>query len=181
VGQTQRERVTLQEAARLLGVSEGAVRKRVKRGTIGHEKDADGRLYVYLDAILDEGLDGGVDGVSTLDNDALISALRSRIELLEEEISDWKSVLAARDRELESRSQELSRKDHLLAQMNQNIAALTRHVDTLAERLPAALEPPPDTPSEPRDGREATSERDAKGDVPPEQEERSWWRRLFGA
>jgi excisionase family DNA binding protein len=44
------DRLTIQEAARQLGISEGAVRKRVTRKTLQHEKDDDGRVYVYLDA-----------------------------------------------------------------------------------------------------------------------------------
>ncbi len=41
VGSSQR-RATIQEAARIMGVSEGAVRKRVKRGTIAHGKGEGG-------------------------------------------------------------------------------------------------------------------------------------------
>jgi len=44
------ERLTLQEAAHRLGVSESAIRKRIKRGTLDHEKTEDGRVLVYLDA-----------------------------------------------------------------------------------------------------------------------------------
>jgi hypothetical protein len=32
-----------------MGVSEGAIRKRVKRNTLRHDKDEAGRIYVYLD------------------------------------------------------------------------------------------------------------------------------------
>ena len=53
--------MTVQEAARILGGSEGSIRKRVKRGTLGHEKAPDGRVYVYLDAGVDVGQDEGVD------------------------------------------------------------------------------------------------------------------------
>jgi hypothetical protein len=42
-----------------------------------------------------------------------------------------------------------------------------------------ALNPPPDTPSEPRDGREAASSASGGDGVPSEQEKRSWWQRLF--
>lgn len=43
-----RERVTIQEAARRLGVSDSAIRKRMQRGTLQHAKDG-GRVYVWLD------------------------------------------------------------------------------------------------------------------------------------
>jgi excisionase family DNA binding protein len=44
-----RNRVTVQEAARLLGISEGAVRARIHRGTLETERDS-GTVYVRLDA-----------------------------------------------------------------------------------------------------------------------------------
>jgi hypothetical protein len=81
----ERDRVTIQEAARLLGISEGAVRKRVTRGTLEHEKGDDGRVYLYLDAGSRRGVDDvqdvGVDPNST----ALISQLRDEVEYLREE------------------------------------------------------------------------------------------------
>jgi excisionase family DNA binding protein len=41
-------RLTIEEAARSLGIKEESVRKRIRRGTIRSEKDEDGRLYVYV-------------------------------------------------------------------------------------------------------------------------------------
>jgi excisionase family DNA binding protein len=75
------DRLTIQEAARRLGVSEGAVRKRVTRGTLEHHKDEDGRVYVYLDARVDDGVDEGVDP----NNNALISRLRDEVAYLRDE------------------------------------------------------------------------------------------------
>jgi excisionase family DNA binding protein len=69
--------LTVQEAARRLGVSEGAIRKRVARGTIRHDKGHDGRVYVYLDAGVDEGVDPH--------SNALTSQLREEIAYLREE------------------------------------------------------------------------------------------------
>src|SRR3954451_11818335 len=84
-----RYRVTVQEAARHLGVSEQAIRKRVKRGTIEHDKEEDGRVYVYLDSVL--------DGVTNPNNDTLISEMHSRIESLERQLD------RAEDRDRENR------------------------------------------------------------------------------
>ena len=75
------DRLTIQEAARRLGVSEGAVRKRVTRGTLEHHKDEDGRVYVYLDAGVDNGVDEGVDPNSN----TLISQLRDEVAYLRDE------------------------------------------------------------------------------------------------
>jgi excisionase family DNA binding protein len=47
------DRVTIQEAARRLGVKEDAIRKRIQRGSIRHEKDENGRVYVWVDTTQD--------------------------------------------------------------------------------------------------------------------------------
>jgi hypothetical protein len=75
------DRLTIQEAARRLGISEGAVRKRVTRGSLEHDKEDDGRVYVYLDAGVDSGVDEGVDPNSN----ALISQLRDEVAYLRDE------------------------------------------------------------------------------------------------
>lgn len=75
------DRLTIQDAARRLGVSEGAVRKRVARGTLEHDKEDDGRVYVYLDTGVDGGQDEGVDPNSN----ALISHLEDEITYLRDE------------------------------------------------------------------------------------------------
>ncbi len=62
-------RLTLKEAAEILGVSKEAVRKRVVRGTLRSEKGEDGRRYVYLDT--------GGDEPPTHERDALISEMRA--------------------------------------------------------------------------------------------------------
>lgn len=75
-----RHRVTVQEAARQLGVSEQAIRKRVKRGTLEHDKDPDGRVYVYLDEVTNPS--------TTPDNTLLISQMQARIESLERQLEE---------------------------------------------------------------------------------------------
>jgi excisionase family DNA binding protein len=42
------DRVTIQEAARRLGVKEDAIRKRIQRGSMRHEKAEDGRVFVWV-------------------------------------------------------------------------------------------------------------------------------------
>jgi hypothetical protein len=79
------DRLTIQEAARALGVSEGAVRKRVTRGTLQHEKEEDGRVYVYLDARDRRGVDAGQDEGVDPNNNALISQLRDEVAYLRDE------------------------------------------------------------------------------------------------
>jgi DNA-binding Lrp family transcriptional regulator len=79
------DRLTIQEAASALGISEGAVRKRVTRGTLQHEKEQDGRIYVYLDAGVRRGVDDGQDEGVDPNNNALISQLRDEVAYLREE------------------------------------------------------------------------------------------------
>jgi hypothetical protein len=43
------DRVTVPEAAQLLGISQDAVRQRIRRNSMEHEKDENGRVYVYID------------------------------------------------------------------------------------------------------------------------------------
>jgi hypothetical protein len=67
-------RVTLREAADILGVSKEAVRKRVIRGTLRSEKGEDGRRYVYLPA--------GGDEVGSTESTTLISEMKEHITTL---------------------------------------------------------------------------------------------------
>ena len=79
------DRLTIQEAARRLGISEGAVRKRVTRRALQHEKEEDGRVYVYLDAGDSRGVDEGQDAGVAPNNEALISQLRDEVAYLRDE------------------------------------------------------------------------------------------------
>ena len=79
------DRLTIQEAAKRLGVSEGAVRKRVTRGTLQHERDDDGRVYVYLDAGGRRGVDDGQDEGVDPNSNALTSQLRDEVAYLRDE------------------------------------------------------------------------------------------------
>jgi hypothetical protein len=79
------DRLTIQEAARRLGISEGAVRKRVTRDTLRHDKEDDGRVYVYLDAKGRRGIDGGQDEGVDPNSNALISQLRDEVAYLRDE------------------------------------------------------------------------------------------------
>lgn len=76
-----RERVTVQVAASRLGVTEQAIRKRIKRGTIPADTE-DGRVYVYLDAA-STGYGHVQDEVTNPASGALISEMQARIESLE--------------------------------------------------------------------------------------------------
>src|SRR3954454_18059514 len=101
--------VTVYEAAKRLGISEGAVRQRIHRGSLESDKDKDGRVYVYLSE------DTAVNTANIQDENSLLDELRDRIRFLEEELSAWKEQAQRND-------EEARRKDTLLAQMNQTLS-----------------------------------------------------------
>src|SRR4051794_9927730 len=114
-----RERLDVKQAAYLLGVSTDAIHKRVRRGTLDSEKDADGRVYVWIDNDLDEDRQSGYTSTTEARQDAytptdfsheLIEELRSRNRFLEAELED--------------RKEESRRKDAILMTMAQRIPAI---------------------------------------------------------
>ncbi len=145
------ERFTIQEAARRLGVSEGAIRKRVARDTLAHDKAPDGRVYVYLDAGGTRGVDAGQDEGAHPESSALISQLRDEISYLRAENQ---------------------RKDEIIMQQALTVRQLAAAPQDAAESTEGAGEAS-DT-AEPRSAPEGTQESTSQP------QERSWWRRVFG-
>jgi predicted ArsR family transcriptional regulator len=84
----ERERVTVQEAARQLGITESAIRKRVQRGLLEHDKEPDGRLYVYLDT-----QDKDRDEVQDSSYDMLVRRLENENEFLRRELERKDAIL----------------------------------------------------------------------------------------
>ena len=126
-----RDRVTVQEAARRLGIKDDAIRKRIQRGTLEHDKDADGRVYVYLDGAEDGSYDGregnaasDVSHAPTKDAayDALLESLRNQVGYL-------RTVL-------EEERDDRRRADTIIARLTQANAALAARVPEL-EAAPA--------------------------------------------
>jgi uncharacterized membrane protein YccC len=74
-------RLTVREAAGVLGTSVDAVRMRARRGTLRSEKDPTGRVYVYLNGDSSE-TKHRLDGPPT----ALISAKDETIAVLREQL-----------------------------------------------------------------------------------------------
>lgn len=83
-------RVTVAEAAEALGVSQHAIRQRISRGTLASERDAGGRVYVYIPPDT-EGHLGEVSGETSAgilaEKDARIEELRERVDDLREQLS----------------------------------------------------------------------------------------------
>ena len=75
-----RQGYTLPEAARILSTSEGALRQRIRRGTLESYKEND-RVYVYLPHT-----DTVHDDMHTPESQTLISEIQARVALLEQEL-----------------------------------------------------------------------------------------------
>jgi excisionase family DNA binding protein len=75
------DRITVAEAAEVLGITRDAVYKRVERNKIRHERDADGQLYVYVE----QSETSQRQDVQS-ESSALTSALEARIESLERQL-----------------------------------------------------------------------------------------------
>jgi len=162
-----KDRVTVQEAAKRLGVKDDAIRKRIQRGSLEHDKDPDGRVYVYLDATEDESYDGQ-DGAGIRDMSQYATQY-AVVAAKDETISELRDQVDFLRRELE-------RKDAILM--------------SLTQRIPELEAPPaPSTSSEePVRGRESSIEKpEGEGGTQPSHqgaqegsERRSWLRRFFG-
>jgi hypothetical protein len=181
-------RVSVQEAARLLSTTVDAIRKRVQRDTIAHEKDEHGRVWILLDTdrmrpAADQDTAGQEPDVGVLAaKDETIAELRSRVESLE--------------RQLDARQEELRRRDVLLAQMVERVPMLEAPAETAhepSETPVTTTEQPgrvgPQTPlrEAPQSSWESLREEPARADTRSSGEEaqepterRSLWQRLFG-
>jgi excisionase family DNA binding protein len=148
--------MTVESAAKLLGLSDNAIRKRIERGSLESEL-VGGTRYVLFDADMPQPDNGMTQHAADMSAEAhtLLSELRSRIEFLEGELEEHKQEMRL---VRESHTEESRRKDHLLA------AAI--------ERIPPQLE---EAPSE-APGAPQSASGSPDGEMSPE---RPWWRRMF--
>jgi DNA-binding transcriptional MerR regulator len=102
------ERLTIAEAAKQLDLTQEAIRQRVRRGTIEHEKGDDGKTYVYLtEADIRTNTDNSTENPVVKD---YINALKSQIESVEQDRDEWR--------------EEARRKDHIIMALTQRIPEL---------------------------------------------------------
>ncbi len=157
------QRLTVQEAAEILGTSVDAVRMRVRRGSLASEKDSDGRVYVRVDGDASETkprLDGEAD--------ALISAKDETIATLREQLQ------AERQAHAEAR--------RIIAGLVERIPALEPPSEPPGDPESVVEEPERAEPRSSTGGSEESAQR------PPDTAEwpvrgallRPWWRRVFG-
>lgn len=146
-------RYTVTDAARILDVGTDAVRKRIQRNTIKHER-IDGTVYVWLDNDEPE-QDGIDDGHDQQRDDGLTRQL----------VESYREQVEAYQDQVEFLRRELERKDTIIM--------------TMAQRIPE-LESTREPSSQPRESSVSASEQEPRGETPPQEERRSWWRRFFG-
>jgi excisionase family DNA binding protein len=90
------DRLTVAQAADVLGISQDAVRKRIARGTIPHDRDESGRVYVYLPAsktVHKTGQDTEQDDATKTVQDAYIRSLEDQIAFLRREVERKDAIL----------------------------------------------------------------------------------------
>jgi len=132
------DKLSVVEAAKRLGVTQDAVYKRIKRGTIRADTGVDGLTYVYLDSSVD------TPGTSTdkptgKSIDALITAQQDQIDYLREQLAVWQ--------------EEARRKDHIIAALTERIPELEAPSESRGSSL---------TPCEGEDRVEATPEEEKR-------------------
>ena len=176
-------KVSVYEAAGILGVTVDAIRKRIQRGTIPHQRDEGGRVWVILDAGTGSqdttGTPQDVPGSTVPRQDehrtsTLLQAKDETIAELRDQVDYLRGIVETRDRELEARTEELRRRDIIISSITQRIPELP----------PASSEGVPDVPEkapgEP-EGTKEEGERAAGGqdDQEPPRQQRSWLGRFF--
>jgi excisionase family DNA binding protein len=147
------DRLTIQEAALRLGVKEDAIRKRIQRGTLRHEKTSEGRVFVWVAAVPDDTQDTAQDTYRDASQDALLAAKDETIAALQEQLAQ------ANERDRENR---------------RIIAALTQRVPAIeASNAPIATDKP--EAGDDQQGRGNAPDDDTA------QRQAPWWRRWFAA
>jgi excisionase family DNA binding protein len=157
--ESQTVRVSVEEAARLLGIEKGSVKKRIHRGKLRSEKDARGTTWVWVDR--SETVRDGSQGPSQTDRDELVSEMRERIADLRVQLEAERTASA-----------ELRRIVAALTQRIPEIEAPAQQPAPSQASEEAAHEPAGEPPGP------AARPGDTAALAAPERE--SWWRRVFG-
>jgi hypothetical protein len=153
-GHSSTERVSVPQAADHLGTTVDAIRKRVQRRTIPHERDSDGRVWILLDTGRPRQDTVQDTGKPQSDSAALISEMRAHNATLQAQL-------------------EAERQAH---------AEARRLLMAALERIPPQIEAPQEARESPEtveEEPERTAPRPATGGA-QEGVQRPWWRRVLG-
>ena len=144
------DRLTVAQAADALNISQDAVRKRITRGTIPHDRDESGRVFVYLapsETVHKTDQDIQQDTASKTVQDAYIRSLENQIAFLQ---------------------RELERKDGILLNLTERIPQLE------------APSEPRESPQTVEEEPERAEPHSATGEAQEGAQRRPWWRSVFG-
>ena len=156
--QANHERLTVAQAAAALGITEGAVRSRIKRGTLPTAKEG-GTVFVLLGGGTPQANQPPNLGVPG-DQSDLIASLQDQVRYLREQL----------DAEREARTEERRRHDTVVAQLTSKIPA----IEAPQEASEAAETVEPETAeAEPR------SEAGDRVEAQEGTQRRPWWRSMF--
>jgi hypothetical protein len=155
------QRLTVPEAAAELGITEAAVRGRIKRGTLRSYRES-GKVYVLLEG-----------DASTTNRDAPTDAPTDESELI-----------AVLREQLAEEREARRRADTIIAQLTQANATLAARIPeleapTVPREPPESAEPRLDRTSDTAEPRSAPEE-PQEPTSQPQEEPRTWWRRMFG-
>jgi excisionase family DNA binding protein len=161
--------MTIADAAKLLGVSDEAVRQKVKRRTLRARKGNDGRLQVMVETLLTQGQPKTDQPKATQDSMGEINALREHVQTLRE---DKERLLADLERGRVDRAAADAVAD---AERTRMLAGHAAAVSKLEQQLRAA---------EDRAGKADARADDVLAEVRAlrealEDARRPWWRRLL--
>jgi len=170
--ETTDQRVTVADAALLLGLSEDAVRSRLRRGTLRRETGRDGTVFVVLGTDRPASYQRPTDNRSTNQQNDRQTAGQS----IDSHVDSRGGSETYRDELVEALRDELAHLRDQLDRERDASAELRRIVAGLVQRVPE-LEAAP----EPRNAPKTASEGTVNGNVPSEPERVSWLRRLLRA
>jgi excisionase family DNA binding protein len=88
--------LTVAQAAAALNISQDAVRKRISRGTIPHDRDESGRVYVYLvpsETVHRTDQDTAPNDATKTVQDAYVRSLEDQIAFLRQELERKDRIL----------------------------------------------------------------------------------------
>jgi hypothetical protein len=174
--QPANQRLTVAQAAEVLGITEGAVRSRIKRRTLRRVKEG-GTVYVLLG--------GGTSQANQAPNTGVPADQTELLEALRDQIRDLRGQLEqANERDRENR--------RIIAALTSRIPAIEAAASpeppgapSEATEQPGRVEPQPAVggAQEPREPSGMHMPEVHSGPLPHDQQtasERPWWRRVFG-
>ena len=149
--------LTVADAASALGITQDAVRKRIRRGTIQSEKDESGRIYVYVPAS---------ETVHKTDQDT------------SQPPSDSAALISAKDETITTLRDQLEAERQAHAEARRIIAGLVERIPAIA--APAETPEASETSEEQQVRGQPHSDRVESPEAVQRSTGRSLWRRIFG-